>query len=1295
MDGSQRHALGVLRRRGLSCGDEVPGRKGRAPTGRRGTQENVNEADDDVLLQALHVLTKKCDDQALTEEVVQRCVQVVVGNAANATLRMQAVRVIAAHGGCEDAQFAIVLEALAENELKKSVFDLVHCVNGQPARAQSLLSACLELDQLDTFWGVAEQLLQGDGDLNGIALAATLVRSGIVELFEARTDLGTHGGVMQLLCCNLGLLLPPLPGQERTTWSKLPHALGLDGTSTEQLIKACSQKSLCVDQMELLLAMLSLKLQLRHGVVEEPASSFDELLLKLTSLSPANALDSSVNTCPDVQQEPRWVWSLLCFVRELTLHFCGSRRRLDDLLLSVPAQPSLPLHVQSWTRVAQMLPIRTERDVGHFLQHLCNKSTWFQGTKPQIKLLYLAAKKTGWFALMGVLELQHPSVMLAKREDMDELLAVESLDYSDVFSSVGRLGLAAIMARKYKWRLGHVKMNFQLSSSSWEIRAAELNLAAVLGPMEATLSWNKVARAILSTEHPAERHAAMVCALQCRPFDRVLHYAWLTADPDSFQVLLQQQQELQEQEQDMPSGPPSASPSSAWASFVQRFRASKEAQALPPVASPYELHAEHHCLILLPHLPPAEGAWADGDINSLGPRTGPGRVVAALLPQVPTGVVYWLGVLGALALQVLNVNSQLRSQPYCTDITNRCGCDGNPVTLLLIMDVSRSIDREDLFRNYVRALNRIHCGLNLGLNQLEPGKDALGLITFGWATKVSVPLKRYSEEAWRSRVDQYNSGSFKTRNWARTCCTPLADAFDMAHKEIKAAMDQGRIEPTSDIFVHVLTDGFPVQNRLRRARNQKYKFFTQEKMFPSGYKLQKVPEKANVLKNKWGAEINVFLMPNRKGLDVQDSIDYFKGVGLVPESSQKRKAFTNAREVFKPRVMTHSPEGFPIVSTPVNNHVANYANGATWDEIVDGQISLVCQGNLIPANGDCLTTPEPTTASPTPNPTTPVPTPPPTRDVATCRGDKDLIFVVDSSSSISTTVSGKRRRFREFILTLAQDLQRIQSEGQPLQRTALITFGPHVKVRIPLQTWSYLDWADEIEKVREIAEVIVGCCTPTAEAFRAAKDLLETRSDNSNPAIVFVITDGVPMINKDNYELDTKESNSGLSHPSLTITGTTQYRRSDGKNKPSPNTPEPEFATEIDLPEYRSSVVFREAEALKAVPNTEVYLVGVRNKNGQATKVEYFLGLENEVTSCRANFQNTPLECTNCAKNFNPCTGNDPNGICWVTGAKAKDCSTGFYGSLVDGAESVNTDDLDTLVESLRTLICGAGFIPN
>ncbi|GBG28071.1 Cartilage matrix protein [Hondaea fermentalgiana] len=624
-------------------------------------------------------------------------------------------------------------------------------------------------------------------------------------------------------------------------------------------------------------------------------------------------------------------------------------------------------------------------------------------------------------------------------------------------------------------------------------------------------------------------------------------------------------------------------------------------------------------------------------------------------------------MLGLLA--ILNFKGGLRAK--------LCTCR-EPRTVLLLLDVSRSLNRTILLDVYVEAIRKLHCGLNLAPTTGDAGYDAIGLITFGSKERIEIPVARYTETDWLDELDRFREGNPAVSNWSE-CCTPLASAFDLARKDLEAGELEGRISlHDSNVLVQVLTDGFPVQNRLT-IEPQEYRRWTQEKYCPSRYRMRLVPRMAGILEaTPFNATVSTMLLQNRKGLDKMDAMDYFSGLNLPEyEISRKRQPYIEERQG-KGYRCTHTPKFFPVVTAPAEDHVDALDESMTAVDVANAILALMCGSDMVAIGDPC-----PGTLAPTSNPTilTPQPTPSPTHAVSACLGDKDLIFLVDSSNSISDLEvddDGVERqvRFQDFVLQIAEDLQRIQTEGAAKQRTGLITFSRTIQERIPLAAYNFSEWHDEIENVRDMASDLVGCCTPTAEAFRAARKMLEARTEYSdNPAIVFVITDGIPMINKEPYENVPGD-----------LGGEVQYRRGDATG----STAEGRTMT---LGEYRSSVVFKEAQDLNAIGNVTTMLVGVRNNQGAATQVEYFLGDENQITSCKGDYDVSPLMCSSCAGKTDPCLGEDSSGECWVTGSVDHSCSAFYTQGLVQEAQEAVTDDLDSLITSLSEFICGADFV--
>jgi len=607
------------------------------------------------------------------------------------------------------------------------------------------------------------------------------------------------------------------------------------------------------------------------------------------------------------------------------------------------------------------------------------------------------------------------------------------------------------------------------------------------------------------------------------------------------------------------------------------------------------------------------------------------------------------------------------AQTDCTGVLGKCMCnEDKPLVLLMILDVSKSIDEQRLFDVYVESMRQIYCGLNLGTdNNGETGKDAVGLLTFGYDIKVRVPVKQWSESNWLAALQDFTQGNPSTDRWGSSCCTPLAAAFDLADEHLhNISISRDLDVENSRVLIHVITDGFPIQNRLRDGAS--YNEYTQEKMYPSYFKLQLVPEKAKILKDTYNATINLLLIEHQRENEYDrfskdEARNYFQGIDLVSESSRKRKANVPGK-AWKGKKRDHVPLHFPIVSAPVNLHSIDLDDISSSSDVVNAQVQVICQENTIDVGPGCEDT-RTITQSPTPSPI---------REVQVCRGDKDLIFVVDSSNSISRMASGRQRRFREFVLQIAEDLQRIQAEFEPRQRTGLITFSKTIQERIPLSNYSYSQWSGKIDEVRDMAEDIVGCCTPTAEAFRAAREMIENRqSFTDNDVIVFFITDGDPVLNKAPYE-----SVNGSPE------GIVQFRRDTGRTQDAPVPGGPS----VSLAEYASSIVFKEAADLNALSGVETFLVGIKNRGGSKTSVDYFNGEDINKKSCRVgSFTN----CKKCHHKKHPCKGKDQKEVCWMIGSTDHECSA-FYGPLVQQAvtDSSKRDDLDALISELRDFIC-------
>mmetsp|Transcript_11131 Transcript_11131/g.20671 ORF Transcript_11131/g.20671 Transcript_11131/m.20671 type:complete len:639 (-) Transcript_11131:2504-4420(-) len=537
----------------------------------------------------------------------------------------------------------------------------------------------------------------------------------------------------------------------------------------------------------------------------------------------------------------------------------------------------------------------------------------------------------------------------------------------------------------------------------------------------------------------------------------------------------------------------------------------------------------------------------------------------------------------------------------CTNIPKKCKCsDNTPRALLLLLDVSRSIDPTELWEKYLPGTRGLTCGLNWSEDHNnEDGTDAVGVIAFGYQTKVIVPLKRYTKENFEALINQFNEDSSKVRHWFK-CCTPVGTALEVAGEEFTAARNDGRTGFGMTYHVHLVSDGFPVMNRLRFKHNQRDRSKTQEKSFKSLYLMRIVPRMAENLKQNWDAQISISLLENRVGEPMQESVDYFKGQGPARLFSRKRKytRFYN-KKVFRGRGRWHTKGPYAqIVSSPADDYIHVLSALGDSDDFANHIIQTVCTGELVDQNTQC--TPSPPTPEPTSKPTTPTPT---ITTVTECRGAKDLIFIVDSSNSISwkDRTGGRAIDYVDNVLPLVEELMRINGNDDPAQRTAVITFSEEIKLRIPLAHYSHAEFRSLVEDIKDDYANIISCCTPTAEAMELATEIILSRTGpySDNDVIVFIITDGLPMMNKPPYK-------NGEGH--------TQYRRASTTTHSQHNAGTGDIMT---FAEYYSRQVFVSGQALKAV--AEVFLLGAPTKFGNPTAVDYFIGADyNSV--CRTVF---------------------------------------------------------------------------
>jgi hypothetical protein len=124
------------------------------------------------------------------------------------------------------------------------------------------------------------------------------------------------------------------------------------------------------------------------------------------------------------------------------------------------------------------------------------------------------------------------------------------------------------------------------------------------------------------------------------------------------------------------------------------------------------------------------------------------------------------------------------------------------------------------------------------------------------------------------------------------------------------------------------------------------------------------------------------------------------------------------------------------------------------------------------------------------------------------RGNRDIIFLVDASDSMSPA------NFYGQMLDYVQTAF-CAFDNADNNRAAMITFAREIVTRIPLAQYTAEQWFSAIDDVRADGSVCCSCCTPTAEAFRAARSMLlanpPVREDTLR--VVLMISDGNPWQN--------------------------------------------------------------------------------------------------------------------------------------------------------------------------------------
>lgn len=112
------------------------------------------------------------------------------------------------------------------------------------------------------------------------------------------------------------------------------------------------------------------------------------------------------------------------------------------------------------------------------------------------------------------------------------------------------------------------------------------------------------------------------------------------------------------------------------------------------------------------------------------------------------------------------------------------------------MDASESLDRVKFNGEMLDYVKSLYCAFSIF------DKNKAGMIMFSDTVRVVIPLAVYTRAEWFAAVELVRSQQLPT-----VCCTPTAEAFDLAAQVFAADADPG-----NQRIGFVLTDGTPYQN---------------------------------------------------------------------------------------------------------------------------------------------------------------------------------------------------------------------------------------------------------------------------------------------------------------------------------------------------------------------------------------------------------------------------------------------------------------------------------------------------
>jgi hypothetical protein len=239
----------------------------------------------------------------------------------------------------------------------------------------------------------------------------------------------------------------------------------------------------------------------------------------------------------------------------------------------------------------------------------------------------------------------------------------------------------------------------------------------------------------------------------------------------------------------------------------------------------------------------------------------------------------------------------------------------------------------------------------------------VGLLIFSHTVKVFIPLAAYTPADFINRVEVIRQTKNSPAPVCCSCCTPLAEAFDLAGTEIArngAANTRNGLQ-----LVYVLTDGKPYQNS--------YGPYAWPKIDEATYLYSIVPQRSRALKAK-GINVLLVAVPSRDDNPggVAPKINYFNGIvdpALRPNGDPRIVSSCKNGDLHcqcaYPPIERKPTKIFcsPMTTPPFPIQSQGLFFNSTWENIVNDTANSASCGTIIADQTD-----SPTTAAPSTNP---------------------------------------------------------------------------------------------------------------------------------------------------------------------------------------------------------------------------------------------------------------------------------------------------------------------------------------